>query len=66
MTHLNELILAQAETFEFVYEGFSGTHGIEMKDYLTDLYSQTSIDNCLHPDDDFEMIIDLMLLNIEE
>lgn len=66
MTSLNEMILAQDDPFDFIYEGISGTHGIELRDYLTEMYSQISIDECLHPDDDFEMIIELMTLQMEE
>lgn len=65
MVRLNEMILAQEDPFEFIYEGISGTHGIELRDYLTELYSQISIDEGLHPDDDFEMIIELMTLHME-
>ncbi len=66
MTSLNQMILAQEDPFEYIYEGISGTHGIELRDYLTEMYSQVSIDGRLHPDDDFEMIIARMILQMEE
>lgn len=66
MIHLNEMILAQDDPFEFVYEGISGTHGPELMDYLTELYSQVVIDYGYHPDDDFEQIIDKMIMIMED
>lgn len=65
MISLNEHILNQDDPFEFVYEGISGTHGPELMEYLTDMYTQVTIDYYLHPDDDFEKIIELMLEQME-
>jgi hypothetical protein len=66
MVHLNDMILAQDDPFEFIYEGISATHGQEMYDYLTEMYSQVVIDYGYHPDDDFEKIIDQMLNIMED
>lgn len=65
MIHLANHILGLDDPFEYIYEGISGTHGVEVRDYLTAMYSDVSIDFRLHPDDDFEKIIDIMLDNIE-
>lgn len=54
-------ILAQDDPFEFIYEGISGTHGVELRDFLTEFYNDVAIDYRLHPDDDFEKIIDHMV-----
>jgi hypothetical protein len=66
MVHLNEMILAQDDPFEFIYECLSMSHGHELYDYVIDMYSQIGIDYHLHPDDDFEHIIELMLDHMEE
>lgn len=62
----NQMILAQDDPFEFVYEGISFTHGKDLYDYLTEMYNQVVIDYGMHPDDDFEQIIDKMLMIMEE
>ena len=66
MTNINAYILAQDDPFEFIYEGISGHHGTETFDYLNDMYNQIAIDYYLHPDDDFEKIIEHMLYIMEE
>jgi hypothetical protein len=66
MVRLNDMILAQDDPFEFVYEGISGTHGVETMKYLTEMYSDVVIDCGLHPDDDFEKIIDKMIDIMED
>lgn len=65
MVHLNEMILAQDDPFEFVYEGISGTHGPLLMEYLTNMYSDVAIDYAKHPDDDFEDIISIMIDQME-
>jgi hypothetical protein len=62
---LHQIILDQAEPFDYVYDALEGLHGTEIRDYLYDMYSQVSIDYRLHPDDDFEPIIELMIQNME-
>lgn len=66
MTHLNELILAQEDPFDYIYEGLAFTHGQELYDYLSEMYAQVVIDSGMHPDADFENIISMMFSNIEE
>lgn len=66
MISLNEHILNQDDPFEFVYEGISGTHGQQLMDYLNELYSQVVIDYGYHPDDDFEFIIQKMIMIMED
>ena len=65
MINLENHILNHDDPFEYIYEGISGTHGVMIREYLADLYSQVVIDTRLHPDDDFEMIIERMLDNME-
>lgn len=66
MTNLNEMILAQDDPFEFIYDGISFNHGKEIYDYLIEMYNQVVIDYRLHPDDDFEKIIERMIEIMEE
>jgi len=63
---LNELILSQEDPFDYIYECLAFTHGEELYDYLSDIYAQVVIDSGMHPDDDFESIIELMFQNMEE
>ena len=65
MINLENHILNHDDPFEYIYEGISGTHGVMIREYLADLYSQVVIDTRLHPDDDFETIIERMLDNME-
>ena len=66
MITVNEHILNQDDPFEFVYEGISGTHGPELMNYLNEMYSQVVIDYGHHPDDDFEPIIEKMIMIMED
>lgn len=66
MVHLDEMILAQDDPFEFIYEGISYSHGTELYEYLIDMYNQVAIDYNFHPDDDFEKIIDKMIQIMED
>jgi hypothetical protein len=66
MMNLHNHIAGLDDPFDYVYEGISGTHGVEIRDYLTAMYSEVAIDHHLHPDDDFEKIIDYMLDILEE
>ena len=65
MTRLFEYILAQDDPFDFIYEGISGTHGVETMNTLQDMYNDIAIDYRLHPDDDFERIIEIMVDQME-
>ena len=49
------------DAFDYIYECISGNHGLELAAYVNDLYNDTMIENGLHPDDDFEEIINHML-----
>lgn len=65
MTRLFEYILAHDDPFDFIYEGISGRYGEEVQKTLTEMYSDISIDCGLHPDDDFEKIIERMIEQME-
>ena len=49
------------DAFDYIYECISGNHGLELAAYVADLYNDTMIETGLHPDDDFEEIINHML-----
>lgn len=61
MANIVPHILAQDDPFDYIYEGISGYHGVELRDFLTEMYNDVVIDYRLHPDDDFEKIIDHMV-----
>ena len=49
------------DAFDYIYECISGSHGEELRLYVADLYNDVVIDTGLHPDDDFEDIINHLL-----
>ena len=49
------------DPFDYIYEAIYGSHGDEIREYVDDLYQSVSIDHRLHPDDDFEEIINRIL-----
>ena len=49
------------DAFDYIYEAIYGTHGDEIREFVDDLYQGVMIDHRLHPDDDFEEIINFML-----
>jgi hypothetical protein len=49
------------DPFDYIYEAIYGTHGDEIREFVDDLYQGVMIDHRLHPDDDFEEIINFML-----
>jgi hypothetical protein len=65
MVNLFEYILAQDDPFSFIYDGISGAYGAETQAVLNDLYSDISVDFFMHPDDDFEKIIERMIEYME-
>jgi hypothetical protein len=50
-----------SDPFDYIYECISGNHGGELFEYVNELYTDVSIDHRLHPDDDFEEIINIVL-----
>lgn len=66
MSNLYEYILNQDDPFEFVYECISGSHGVEAMKSMTEMYSDVAVDYYLHPDDDFEQIIEIMIEQMEQ
>jgi hypothetical protein len=65
MERLFEYILAQDDPFDFIYEALGGTHGVETMNTCTEMYYDISADYMLHPDDDFERIIEIMIDQME-
>jgi hypothetical protein len=49
------------DPFDLVYDAISGKHGESIRAAMQDMYDDVVIDFRLHPDDDFEKIIDKML-----
>lgn len=49
------------DPFDLVYDAISGKHGEPIRVAMQDMYDDIVIDFRLHPDDDFEKIIDKML-----
>lgn len=45
---------------DLIRQGILGKLGTETQDYLNSKYSSISIDNRLHPDDDFEKIEEIL------
>ena len=66
MARLYDYVLAQDDPFEFIYEAISGTHGVEMRDRMLELYSDVAVDFGYHPDDGFEEIIGKMIQIMED
>jgi hypothetical protein len=66
MTRLYEYILAQDDPYDFIYEALGGTHGVETMKTCTEMYYDISADYRLHPDDDFERIIEIMVDQMDE
>lgn len=52
--------------YEMIYDGLNGLLGTEAQIMLQDMYDDISIDNRLHPDDDFEEIQSRMMDRIED
>ena len=65
MTRFFDYVLKQDDPFEYIYESISGAHGVEAQAIFNDLYNDVAVDFCLHPDDDFEKIIDRIIDYIE-
>lgn len=65
MTRLYEYILAQDDPHAYIYEALCGAYGVEIRDTITELYNDISVDDALHPDDDFDKIIDRMVQYME-
>lgn len=65
MSNVEQLVLnglAKAvDPFDYIYEAIYGSHGDEIREFVDDLYQSVSIDHRLHPDDDFEDIINYIL-----
>ena len=49
------------DPFDLVYDAISGKHGETIRVAMQDMYDDIVIDFGLHPDDDFEKVIDKML-----
>ena len=49
------------DPFELIYDAISGNHGETIRAAMQEMYDDIVIDFRLHPDDDFEKIIDKML-----
>lgn len=51
---------------DYIYDALAGVYGDQIRNQLDELYVQVSCDYNLHPDDDFEKAIDLMVSIMED
>jgi hypothetical protein len=58
---LDGIATTTTDPFDYIYEAIYGVHGDEIREFVDDLYQSVSIDHRLHPDDDFEEIINRIL-----
>lgn len=65
MTRLFDYITAQDDPYEFIYEAINGTHGEAAWQTLSELYDDIVVDCGLHPDDDYERIVEIMVERME-
>ena len=69
MSNLDQLVLDglanASDPFDYIYECISGNHGNVIREFVDYLYQGVSIDHGLHPDDDFEQIINYILDDLE-
>jgi hypothetical protein len=56
-----EKVASSSNPFELVYDAISGNHGEQIRVAVQDAYDDISIDFGLHPDDDFESIINKII-----
>lgn len=61
MASLFEYIATCEDPHEFIYDCLAGRHGKNEGETISDMYNDVVIDSGLHPDDDFESIIDIMV-----
>lgn len=61
MASLFEHIATCEDPHEFIYECIAGRQGRDEEETCTEMYNEVAVDNGLHPDDDFERIIDIMV-----
>jgi hypothetical protein len=64
MKNMYQAIIQSDDPFDVIYNSLNDNS--ELGRAMTELYSQVSIDFALHPDDDFERIIEIMVDQIEE
>jgi hypothetical protein len=50
-----------SDPFEMIYDAISGNYGDEIRDAMQEMYDDVVIDFGLHPDDDFEKIIEIVV-----
>jgi hypothetical protein len=54
-------ISSSTDPFEMVYDAISGNYGESIRAAMQEMYDDVSIDHGLHPDDDFEKIIHIVV-----
>lgn len=65
MFNLHKYVLEQDDPYDFLYECLSGAHGPDLMDMILEMYHDIAADYNLHPDDDFEKILDHMIYYME-
>lgn len=66
MVRLFEYIAKCEDPFDFIYECLMGRHGPDAEQTILEVYNDVSADYCLHPDDEFERIINIMVEQLEK
>jgi hypothetical protein len=61
MASLGEYIATCEQPHEFIYECLAGRQGKDEEETISEIYYEVSADYGLHPDDEFERIIDIMV-----
>ena len=64
-TQVSNGLANASDAFDYIYECISGNHGNDIREYVDAIYQCVSIDHRLHPDDDFEQIINYVLDDLE-
>jgi hypothetical protein len=59
-------VAASENAFEMIYDAISGNYGDEIREAMQEMYDDISIDRGLHPDDDFEKIIEIVVDQLED
>ena len=63
---MSKIAASGDDGYDMIYNGLNGQMGGEVEAALQDMYSDISREHRLHPDDDFEEILDVMVNRIDD
>jgi len=66
MASLFEFIAAHEDPYEFIEQCLAYKQGADEAETCWELFNEVVFDSGLHPDDDFEEIIELMVEQLQE